>query len=444
MQYLQQRPVFGSEAGGRKGRHRGLIGYRQAPSQGWVSRTDRKRGAAGGAEPEPRGSAEPGLEPRMPGVNQGSDLEPPPSQIPQRGGAAMAKIQAHLQQMNHQVQAQSFAVQKQAQQQQFQRLKVEDALSYLDQVKMQFGNNPAVYNEFLDIMKEFKSQSIDTPGVIDRVSRLFQGHPDLILGFNAFLPPGYRIEIQKNKAVSVHGPAQTETQLLSEAAHDHASATPPSAAAPAVTPVSRSNPAQCQTPLMGHKDESAERRVIREEPTARALDHHDDPSSNEPHPVEFDNAISYVNKIKNRYLERPEVYKSFLEILHTYQKEQLIVKDTKGKPYCGMTEDEVFAKVANLFRGQEDLLTEFGQFLPDAKRSLFTGNAASEKDESKIVDDDDGSKHSQSKKRLRPALLPQVPPPLKVNTLFLTIAHVGKVFSSVMTETQAVHLQNDG
>ncbi|XP_072450579.1 paired amphipathic helix protein Sin3b isoform X1 [Chiloscyllium punctatum] len=353
----------------------------------------------------------------MPGVTQGSDLEPPPSQIPQRGAVAMAKIQAHLQQMNHQVQAQSFAVQKQAQQQQFQRLKcafqVEDALSYLDQVKMQFGNNPAVYNEFLDIMKEFKSQSIDTPGVIDRVSRLFQGHPDLILGFNAFLPPGYRIEIQKNKAVSVHGPTQAETQLLAEAAHEHASATPTSPAAAAITPVSRSSPAQSQTPLMGHKDESAERRVIREEPTARVLDHHDDPSSNDPHPVEFDNAISYVNKIKNRYLERPEVYKSFLEILHTYQKEQLIVKDTKGKPYCGMTEDEVFAKVANLFRGQEDLLTEFGQFLPDAKRSLFTGNAASEKDECKMVDDDDGSKHSQSKKRLRPALLPQVPPPLK-------------------------------
>lgn len=44
------------------------------------------------------------------------------------------------------------------QQQQFQRLKVEDALSYLDQVKLQFGNQPQVYNDFLDIMKEFKSQ----------------------------------------------------------------------------------------------------------------------------------------------------------------------------------------------------------------------------------------------------------------------------------------------
>lgn len=45
-----------------------------------------------------------------------------------------------------------------AQQQQFQRLKVEDALTYLDKVKYKFGNHPQVYNDFLDIMKEFKSQ----------------------------------------------------------------------------------------------------------------------------------------------------------------------------------------------------------------------------------------------------------------------------------------------
>ena len=39
-----------------------------------------------------------------------------------------------------------------------------------------------------------KPSSIDTPGVIDRVSSLFAGHPELIQGFNTFLPPGYRIE----------------------------------------------------------------------------------------------------------------------------------------------------------------------------------------------------------------------------------------------------------
>ena len=69
-----------------------------------------------------------------------------------------------------------------------------DALSYLDQVKVRFVDHPDVYNRFLDIMKDFKSQAIDTPGVIDRVSNLFAGHPELIQGFNTFLPPGYRIE----------------------------------------------------------------------------------------------------------------------------------------------------------------------------------------------------------------------------------------------------------
>ena len=69
-----------------------------------------------------------------------------------------------------------------------------DALSYLDLVKVRFQDQPEVYNRFLDIMKDFKSQAIDTPGVIERVSTLFNGHPQLIEGFNTFLPPGYRIE----------------------------------------------------------------------------------------------------------------------------------------------------------------------------------------------------------------------------------------------------------
>lgn len=78
------------------------------------------------------------------------------------------------------------------------RLKVEDALSYLDQVKFQYADQPQIYNNFLDIMKEFKSHCIDTPGVIQRVSTLFKGHTELIYGFNMFLPPGYKIEIQSD------------------------------------------------------------------------------------------------------------------------------------------------------------------------------------------------------------------------------------------------------
>ena len=45
--------------------------------------------------------------------------------------------------------------------------------------------------------------SIDTPGVISRVSNLFKGHPDLIVGFNTFLPPGFKIELHGENEIKV-------------------------------------------------------------------------------------------------------------------------------------------------------------------------------------------------------------------------------------------------
>ena len=66
-------------------------------------------------------------------------------------------------------------------------------------------------------MKDFKSQAIDTPGVIERVSNLFNGHPALIQGFNTFLPPGYRIECGTDDnpdAIRVTTPSGTMTQNL--------------------------------------------------------------------------------------------------------------------------------------------------------------------------------------------------------------------------------------
>uniref|UniRef100_A0A665TUQ6 Paired amphipathic helix protein Sin3b n=1 Tax=Echeneis naucrates TaxID=173247 RepID=A0A665TUQ6_ECHNA len=239
---------------------------------------------------------------------------------------------------------------------------VEDALSYLDQVKIRFANDPGIYNKFLDIMKEFKSQSIDTPGVINRVSQLFHGHPDLVLGFNAFLPPGYRIEVPKNGIAFLQAPFSTQvrqpfhTSASSESLPSSTSAGPPEP------------PSRLSLPLTNRESQN--------QATSSSVS----PPASETSPVEFDSAISYVNKIKNRFLDHPEIYRAFLEILHTYQKEQLEVKESRGS--SGMTEDEVFSKVASLFKGQEDLLAEFGQFLPDAKRSLKKMKYSCTKDQS--------------------------------------------------------------
>ncbi|KAF5281319.1 hypothetical protein FQA39_LY17831 [Lamprigera yunnana] len=287
----------------------------------------------------------------------------------------------------------------------FQRLKVEDALSYLDLVKYKFGSQPQVYNDFLDIMKEFKSQSIDTPGVIQRVSNLFRGFPDLIVGFNTFLPPGYKIEVQRNEQgyafqVSVSMPSPTgsmtvdsqqqkpATILSGSGTIIHSSSAqqvPPtglttSHSLPVPTHVASVTPqAPPPGPVLHHisgygggaamHNNSAHNALTfsaAQAAVTQALQGHGETPQNQP--VEFNHAINYVNKIKNRFQGQPEKYKRFLEILHTYQKEQRTLKETSasGGPGKHLTEQEVYSQVAKLFENQSDLLAEFGQFLPDA------------------------------------------------------------------------------
>ncbi|EAA12860.5 AGAP007892-PA, partial [Anopheles gambiae str. PEST] len=378
---------------------------------------------------------------------------------------------------------------------QLQRLKVEDALSYLDQVKFRFGNQPQVYNDFLDIMKEFKSQSIDTPGVIQRVSNLFRGHPELIVGFNTFLPPGYKIEVQANDQgcylfqVSVSVPPTASsgasvapqpsphkyntifqgggqiatggpgsgaggTTVVTASSVGNASGTTgavnlmayggghaATAAPGASVPIHGGTP--LQQPTGGTAGGNASPATAQNAQTLTATttttggasgpqvaqnfssrsDHHRErtistgsvasnaslptgvtastassttvvsavdattgggsagatpppeaqtatvtttvvptPTATANQPVEFNHAITYVNKIKNRFHTQPEKYKRFLEILHTYQKEQKTYKEgaqsgcmTSAKQ---LTEAEVYTQVAQLFDNQEDLLRD--------------------------------------------------------------------------------------
>nr|CAB3266076.1 paired amphipathic helix protein Sin3a [Phallusia mammillata] len=294
-----------------------------------------------------------------------------------------------------------------SQQHQFQKLKVEDALSYLDQVKFQFGNQPQVYNDFLDIMKEFKSQSIDTPGVIARVSHLFNGHPDLIVGFNTFLPPGYKIEVSSNDQVNVTGP-----NMISQTIHPLSGLMEPSQPTSATTiqvnvhtphgkfattlpqlPTHRGSPAPAQPPVAA---QTLQNTVFAAQQRANVSTSSTGPNTNtasnpllgtapvnQPQatgvggqPVEFNHAINYVNKIKNRFQGQPDIYKAFLEILHKYQKEQRNMKDSNGSYVPSLSESEVYAQVAKLFQNDEDLLREFGQFLPDAGGAVSSGTAS--------------------------------------------------------------------
>uniref|UniRef100_M4BX15 Histone deacetylase interacting domain-containing protein n=1 Tax=Hyaloperonospora arabidopsidis (strain Emoy2) TaxID=559515 RepID=M4BX15_HYAAE len=246
-------------------------------------------------------------------------------------------------------------------------LRVEDALLYLDQVKQQFGDQPDIYNQFLDVMKDFKAQAIDTPGVILRVSTLFRGYPNLILGFNTFLPPGYRIrpdtsiEVIPSQMAGRSGAGQPPPSMYSTVGTQQSSNAnlclrppPVTIPPPPYSPPELHKPntsSRQHLPPGGHmKTGGKTKKQPQQGQTSSGGNPADRSSTN---PVEFDHAIHYVTTIKQRFADEPETYKEFLAILHTYQKEQRSIR-------------QVLDQVSHLFRDHPDLLREFTFFLPDA------------------------------------------------------------------------------
>jgi len=174
--------------------------------------------------------------------------------------------------------------------------KQKHAMDFLYKVRVQYQKNPAVYNQFLEIMREFKGSVIDTPEVITRVKELFRGNNYLINEFNAFLPTGFKIEPE-----------------------------------PESEPVPDGSPS-----ITGSQQD---------------LDH----------------ARKYVRKIKSRFAQNPQIYKTFLEILHSYYQGRHLI-------------DEVLREVTELFSEHLDLLEEFRQFLPRNSNEVVSqeGNLVSQ------------------------------------------------------------------
>ncbi|KIJ54306.1 hypothetical protein M422DRAFT_25232 [Sphaerobolus stellatus SS14] len=74
------------------------------------------------------------------------------------------------------------------------RLTEQDAMSYISMIRETYMFQPYVYNNFIDIMRDFRAGIIPAERVMEQISELFRGNAMLINGFNAFLPPGYSIQ----------------------------------------------------------------------------------------------------------------------------------------------------------------------------------------------------------------------------------------------------------
>lgn len=72
---------------------------------------------------------------------------------------------------------------------------LDNARSYVALVKQTLGAGTGQYQNFLTILKGYRTGEIAVHDVIDQISALFRGDSELILGFNTFLPEDYKIEL---------------------------------------------------------------------------------------------------------------------------------------------------------------------------------------------------------------------------------------------------------
>ncbi|XP_051121672.1 paired amphipathic helix protein Sin3-like 4 [Andrographis paniculata] len=160
----------------------------------------------------------------------------------------------------------------------------EDGINYLQTVKEVFRGREDKFCEFIEVLRDFRAQKIPGADVVLEAKELFEGHWDLILGLNAFLPEEAQIELP-------------------------------------------------------HEEEIFLRK----------------------NPVEFNDAIEFVEKIKATFQDRDhDVYTASIDILDMFRKGRKSAK-------------EVYSKISVLFGDHVEFIIDFAHFLP-----LLTGTASVE------------------------------------------------------------------
>ncbi|KAL1237439.1 Paired amphipathic helix protein Sin3b [Trichinella pseudospiralis] len=209
-----------------------------------------------------------------------------------------------------------------------------EVLAYIEKVRVQFMTNPSVYLEFLETLEEQRKQKIDTLTFVKRLLSLFLDCPHLIVNMKDLLPSGFWLDDRSNHVLLMWPNGQMMSLSKSDIIAERQAAT-----------TSRPQIVSSDSTVVSSVMQAAKQPANQAE--------------------EFNRALAYVNKIKMRYANKPEIYSQFLEILNSYQKcaQQSSIQSAVER---AKFEEKLYKTVTKLFSHDADLLSEFTRFLPTA------------------------------------------------------------------------------
>ncbi|ELQ75222.1 Histone deacetylase complex, SIN3 component, partial [Trachipleistophora hominis] len=230
-------------------------------------------------------------------------------------------------------------------------LNLNDAISFLETVKTVFADDPSIYDSFLEVMRDYKHGKIDAGGVVRAATTLFKGKPDILEGFNDFLPPEYKIDRGNRRRMRMEPPGRPIERMNERFMPGH-------------------ERMMDRPDRMGERivpDRAGERPIPHDRVLPKDMPKVMDakqfvPGSNPPlsawdgqQAEEQTVALNFIKKVKSK-LNNMKLYKEFIEALTHYQK----------------TKDElVLAKIKKILGDNRDLIDEFLTFMPKGEDSAL-------------------------------------------------------------------------
>ncbi|GIY93200.1 paired amphipathic helix protein Sin3b, partial [Caerostris extrusa] len=206
------------------------------------------------------------------------------------------------------------------------KLSVESSLAYYQTAKQRLSV------EELKDLNYLMGHSEDVDDTLAKIYNLLQNYPDLKEGFGIFLPPNMNLQFQAG-AYSVPNNAKNEKGLADK------------------KETQKNNPSIEE--MMNMPSCSKETYFnAPPEVSDKFLDKKDLILTNE-NDDEF--AKSYLFKVKERFVDKPEVYEKFSELLDS------VIRYTLQGNDSGI--EEIFLQITELFINHEDLIEEFKAFL---------------------------------------------------------------------------------
>ncbi|KAG0438037.1 Paired amphipathic helix protein Sin3b [Dictyocoela muelleri] len=235
-------------------------------------------------------------------------------------------------------------------------LDLSDAMIFMKKVKDEFTNEPSIYDQFLELMRDFKQCKITAKCVVKAASNMFKNRPILCNSFSDFLPPNLRKYEKSVRALNerlkiINDNLDTEdiiTDSLNEFDNSYSKEI-------SLEDQKIHNQKFLQTSDKSYHKKHDYQRQINKEIEDRNYKNNNLIKLNSNKNVDNERqsmAQKLINEVKNRLIDQPVKYRMFLEILSQHQQKKITIENT-------------ISSLKKIIGDHPDLIREFIKFMPE-------------------------------------------------------------------------------